>query len=264
MRGDRKLLYSSSDEPEYTYVDQAGINLDENNGISFNTNWYGVVNGSTTNNVAYNFKRAPGFFDMVAYTGTGGNNAVNHNLGVTPEFVIIKDRNRTTANTRDWLCWHKDLTSTDPYIWLNQSSAEGPYGATWITPSSTALNLSYANYVNVSSNNYITYLFATLSGISKVGSYTGTGNAISVDCGFAAGARFILIKRTNSTGDWYVWDTARGIVSGNDEYGLLNANGANVTNTDYIDPLTSGFTVTSSAPDALNVTGGTYIFLAIA
>jgi hypothetical protein len=117
---------------------------------------------------------------------------------------------------------------------------------------------------NLSGSTYIAYLFATLPGISKVGSYTGTGNAINVDCGFSAGARFILIKRTDSTGDWYVYDTVRGIVSGNDPYLLLNSSAAEVTNTDYIDPLSSGFTVTSSAPTGLNASGGTYIFLAIA
>jgi hypothetical protein len=99
-----------------------------------------------------------------------------------------------------------------------------------------------------------------------VGSYTGTGADLNVDCGFSAGARFILIKRTDpgSTGDWYVWDSARGISAGNDPYLLLNSTAAENTSTDYIDPLASGFTVTSSAPAALNASGGTYIFLAIA
>ena len=73
-----------------------------------------------------------------------------------------------------------------------------------------------------------------------------------------------MIKRTDSTGDWYLWDSARGIVAGNDPYTLLNDTAAEVTNTDYIDPLASGFTVTSSAPAALNNNGGTYIFYAIA
>ena len=112
---------------------------------------------------------------------------------------------------------------------------------------------------------WIAYLFATLAGISKVGSYTGNaGYAVNVNCGFSNGARFILIKRTDSTGDWYVWDSARGIVAGNDSYLLLNSAAAQVTNTDYIDPLSSGFTVTASAPAGLNAGGGTYIFLAIA
>ncbi len=107
-------------------------------------------------------------------------------------------------------------------------------------------------------------MFASLDGISKVGTYSGTGNNVDVDCGFTAGARFVLIKRTDSSGDWYVWDTVRGIVAGDDPYLLLNSTAAEVTSTDYIDPLNSGFTVTSSAPAALNASGNTYLFLAIA
>jgi len=79
-----------------------------------------------------------------------------------------------------------------------------------------------------------------------------------VDCGFSAGSRFVLLKRTDATGDWYIWDSTRGIVSGNDPYLLLNTTAAEVTNTDYIDPLSSGFTITSS------FTAGDYIFYAIA
>jgi hypothetical protein len=112
---------------------------------------------------------------------------------------------------------------------------------------------------------WVAYLFASVDGISKVGTYTGTGSDLNVDCGFSAGARFILIKRSDSTvGDWYVYDSARGIVAGNDPYFLLNENAADVTNTDYIDPLSSGFTVTSSAPAGLNNNGTTYLFYAIA
>jgi hypothetical protein len=97
-----------------------------------------------------------------------------------------------------------------------------------------------------------------------VGSYTGTGSDLNVDCGFSAGVRFVFIKRTDSTGDWYLYDSERGIVAGNDPYVRLNKTNAEVTNTDYIDPLSSGFTVTSSAPADLNASSGTYIFLAIA
>ncbi len=70
----------------------------------------------------------------------------------------------------------------------------------------------------------------------------------------------MFVKR-NGSGDWYVYDSERGIVAGDDPYLLLNSVSAEVTNTDYIDPLSSGFTVTSSAPAALNSSGDTYIFL---
>jgi hypothetical protein len=111
---------------------------------------------------------------------------------------------------------------------------------------------------------YVAYLFATCAGVSKVGTYTGTGTTLQINCGFTAGARFVLIKRTDSTGDWYVWDSARGIIAGNDPYLLLNSTAAEVTNTDYVDAYSAGFELSSTAPAALNANGGTYIFLAIA
>ena len=221
-------------------------------------------NGWGAADIAWMFKRAPGFFDVVAYTGTGSTTTVSHNLGVVPELVITKSRSQALG----WVVWTTSLTNTDYWIRLDstmaQSNSPVGYGGTFSASNYTIANTGPYNALNNSGSTYVAYLFATLAGVSKVGTYTGTGADLNVDCGFSAGARFILIKRTDSTGDWYVWDSARGISAGNDPYLLLNSTAAEVTSTDYIDPLSSGFTVTSSAPAALNASGGTYIFLAIA
>jgi len=117
---------------------------------------------------------------------------------------------------------------------------------------------------NGSGDTYVAYLFASCPGVSKVGSYTGTGSTLQVDCGFTSGARFVLIKRTDATGNWYVWDSARGIVPGNDPYLLLNSTAAEVTSTDWVDTLAAGFEVSNAGSNLVNVNGGTYLFLAIA
>jgi hypothetical protein len=117
---------------------------------------------------------------------------------------------------------------------------------------------------NDSAATYVAYLFATCPGVSKVGSYTGTGTTQTINCGFTAGSRFVMIKRTDSTGDWYVWDSARGIIAGNDPYLLINSDAPEVTNTDYVDTAATGFELSSTAPAAINASGGTFIFLAIA
>jgi hypothetical protein len=65
-------------------------------------------------------------------------------------------------------------------------------------------------------------------------------------------------------GDWIIWDSTRGIVSGDDPTLILNSNAAEHTDLDFIDPLSAGFTITSGAPAALNANGGNYIYLAIA
>ena len=119
--------------------------------------------------------------------------------------------------------------------------------------------------MNASGSTYIAYLFATLAGISKVGSYTGDGAAGKViDCGFSTGARFILIKRTDSTGDWFFWDTTRGIIAGNDPHLSLNTTAAEVTTDDSIDPDSSGFIVNQVAATNINVSSASYIFYSIA
>jgi hypothetical protein len=97
-----------------------------------------------------------------------------------------------------------------------------------------------------------------------VGSYTGNGSSQTINCGFTTGARFILIKRTDSTGDWYVWDSARGIVAGNDPHLSLNTTAAEVTTDDSVDAESSGFIVNQVAATNVNVNAASYIFLAIA
>lgn len=232
-----------------------------NTGVTLgaDANWY--INKSGNPYINWFFKRATGFFDVVAYTGDGvAGRTVNHSLGVAPELMIVKVRD---SSTWGWAVYAKPLGTG-----ILQLQDNGDYVSTadWFNnthPTDSVFYVSDQARTNLSGGSLIAYLFATLAGVSKVGSYTGTGSNVDVDCGFSAGARFILIKRTDSTGDWYVWDSVRGIVAGNDPYLLLNSTAAEVTSTDYIDPLSSGFTVTSSAPAALNASGGTYIFMAI-
>tara|TARA_R110002072_G_scaffold263259_1_gene422095 strand:- start:4059 stop:4964 length:906 start_codon:yes stop_codon:yes gene_type:complete len=225
-------------------------------------NGWGNGSGSYPEYYSWMFKRATGFMDVVAYEGNSvSGRTVNHGLKVIPEFIIIKAREAT----RDWVAYTAP-TGAGYYLKPNDTQASAASSGVFpSTPTDSVFTLGSGSFVNSTSTGaYIAYLFATLAGVSKVGSYTGTGADLNVDCGFSAGARFILIKRTDSTGDWYVWDSVRGIVAGNDPYLLLNSTAAEVTSTDYIDPLSSGFTVTSSAPAALNTSGGAYIFLAIA
>ena len=227
----------------------------------------GAVVSSTGNNYLLTmFKRAPGFFDQVTYTGTGSALDIQHNLEAVPELIIVKN-SKASVN---WGVYHKTSTTggNNKYLEFNDTSSEGTSNSFWnaTDPTATKFTVGSSSITNTSSKPYFGYLFATLAGISKVGTYTGTGSNINVDCGFTSGARWILIKRINGTGGWYVFNTVRGINSGNTPYMILSDNSyaAEVTNTDYIDPLNAGFTVTSSAPAALNTSSGTYLFLAVA
>jgi hypothetical protein len=73
-----------------------------------------------------------------------------------------------------------------------------------------------------------------------------------------------LCKRTDAIGSWYMYDTARGIIAGNDPYLLVDTTAIEATATDYVDPLASGLTLTAAGSGTINISGGTYIYLAIA
>jgi len=149
----------------------------------------------------------------------------------------------------------------------NTSSGTTNYGTLmWdsSTPTTTQFPVGTYTGTNNSGQTYVAYLFATCPGVSKVGSYTGNGSSQTIACGFTAGSRFVMIKRTDSTGDWYVWDSARGIVAGNDPHLSLNTSAAQVTTDDSVDTDNSGFIVNQDAATNINVTSATYIFLAIA
>ena len=215
---------------------------------------------NNTSNIYWMFRRAPSFFDEVCYTGTGSARTVTHNLGVVPELMIVKRR----SGAANWPVYSAASGNTK-YQYLNSTLQADTFNM-WnnTTPTASVFSISGDTDVNGSGSTYVAYLFATCAGVSKVGSYTGTGAAQTINCGFTAGSRFVMIKRTDSTGDWYVWDSARGIIPSNDPYLLLNSTAAEVTGTDYVDTTNVGFDITSTAPSAINANGGTFIFLAIA
>jgi hypothetical protein len=211
------------------------------------------TSSTTTNALTWNWKRAPGFMDVVCYTGDGtSNQTFKHNLTVKPDMVWIKNRGRV----QDWWVGLDDsIVNLDGSL---NSSDDFGYNVIGTFTDATVQTLNQNQQAtNYNGDTYIAYLFATLDGVSKVGSVSHS-NTTNVDCGFSNGARFVLLKRYDAAGDWYVWDSVRGIIAGNDPYLLLNSTAAAVTNTDFIDPLNAGFTISDAFTD------GDYIFYAIA
>jgi len=254
-----------------------GLPLNETTGLSatwmysFTNDSYTLynsneVNGSGKTYVDYIFSRASGFFDTVVYTGDGSSSlTVPHNLTVVPELILTSIYSTTGRR----YVYHKDLGNTSG-LWWNDNVSERTGESYWASTTPTASNfyVGASTTTNVSGGKYISFMFASIDGISKVGSYTGNGGSSTqqIDCGFSNGARFILIKDADGVNDWYVWDSARGIVAGNDPYLRLNQTAAENSDYDWVDPYSAGFEVTTDATAALriNVSGRNYIFLAIA
>jgi hypothetical protein len=236
-----------------------GFGMDNNTATIDNV--YNTAAAITTPCIYWNFSRRPGFFDVVCYTGTGSNTTQAHNLGVVPELIIVKRRNSTTA----WDTYSSALANTE-YVVLNTTAAVATGATRWnsTTPTASVFSIGTSTTTNASGGTYVAYLFATCAGVSKVGSYTGNGTTQAISCGFTGGARFVLIKRTDSTGDWYVYDTARGMTLLTDPYLRLNSTAAESATLGSVITSTGGFTVDATILAAVNTSGASYIFLAIA
>jgi hypothetical protein len=258
LRGTAKGVFSSSTGAESS--DTTRLISFDMDGVTVGSDGTGQINESPRTYINYLFRRAPGFFDEVCYTGTGSATTFSHNLAAVPELMIVKRRSAANA----WAVYANN-DNTD-YLVLNTTAATADDNTYWndTSPTSSVFSVGTNNAVNASASTYVAYLFATCAGVSKVGSYTGNGSTQTIDCGFTGGARFVLIKRTDSTGGWYVYDTARGMTVLTDPYLLLNSTAAESATLGSVTTVSTGFALNSTILAAINVSGGTYIFLAIA
>ena len=246
------ILRTNANDAEITNG-PAGV-FANSTGIVVGTNWWGTV----TNALSLSWKRAQKYFDIVYYDGSGNAGfTVKHGLKVVPEMMWIKRRN----GVENWVVYHSGIGETK-YLQLNTTSAAITSSTHFndTAPTDSVFTLGQTNDVNGSNTPYIAFLFATVAGVSKVGSVShSSGSATNVDCGFSNGSKFIILKRTDSTGKWYAFSTGiGGVVAGNDTYLELNTTNVFVTSEDVVDPLSSGFQIASGT------TSGTYMFYAIA
>jgi hypothetical protein len=130
-------------------------------------------------------------------------------------------------------------------------------------PTATEFTVGGGTEINQTGHDYIAYLFASAPGICDIGTYTGTSYEQEIDCGFTNGARFVLIKRTDDTGNWMHFDTLRGITDSTSPMLFLNNSRAQIINSEpQIKPSNRGFRLTNDA--SVNEKDGEYIYMAIA
>lgn len=111
---------------------------------------------------------------------------------------------------------------------------------------------------------YVSYCWASVPGVSKVGSYVGNAGVQNIECNFSNGSRFVIIKSEN-TGYWYAFDSVRGITATNDPALIMDVNGnLGEQSYDSVDPYSGGFALQYNANVPVNSNGEKYIFLAIA
>lgn len=274
VRGATKKLSSNSTDAEVTEsgltaFNSDGFTLGSDAGANQNTGSYiawcwdangtGVSNtsGSITSTVSANTTSG---FSIVGYTGTGANATVGHGLGVAPKMVIVKSR----SNSTDWIVGNTNIGWTK-LLRLNTTDAQETNNYFNDTaPTSSVFSLGTTVNVNGSGYTYVAYCFAEVKGFSKAFSYTGNGSSDGTFVYTGMRPAFIIVKRTDTTGTWFVFDNKR------DTYNFLQrrispneSSAEGVSGEQDFDFLSNGFKPRRNAGD-WNASGGTYIGFAIA
>ena len=198
-------------------------------------------------------------FSVVTYTGTGANATVGHSLGVAPKMVITKGRDAVPNN---WGTWHTSLGALG-YLYLNTTSAAGSLSTFWnsAVPTSSVFSLGSETTVNTNTKLYVAYCFSEVPGYSKFGSYVGNGSSDGPFVYLGFRPKFVMFKRTDSTQQWVLYDTARDVYNAVSNYLVPSASSAEAgfVNADF---LSNGFKLRSTS--SLNISGGDYIYMAFA
>lgn len=255
VRGSTAVLQSNTNAVETTYSAPSGSSVGwvwrASDSASVTNN-----NGSISSQVSANTTAG---FSVVTYTGTGSNATVGHGLGVSPNVIITMRRNLSA----DWQMYNSNL-GVDKTLQLNQTAAVSTitnYWAGGVNSTTFGVNGSWPA-INASGGTYVAYCFAEIAGYSKFGSYTGNGSADGpfVYTGFRP--RFVMIKRTDTTSNWTMFDNQRDGYNVDNDQLYANTTGAEVT-TDLLD-ITSNSFKARSTDASINANGGTYIYMTFA
>ena len=210
-RGAQKRLESNTSDTEVTT--DGGLTSFDADGFTLSTLAQVNTNGATYVASCWKKGATPGF-DVISYAGAATAQNISHALGAVPKFMIVKRRDVLAA---DWAVYHASDNASPQggYMVLNSTAAFAADVTVWnnTTPTSSVFSVGTLALTNAAATNYIAYLWAEISGFSKFGSYTGNGSADGpfVWCGFRP--KFVLFKRCDAGGQWYLFDTARNTIN---------------------------------------------------
>jgi hypothetical protein len=273
VRGNSKQLRSESTAAEtttsqYASIDSDGFTVNNSGDYGGSDNlvsWHWKANGagssnsdgSITSTVSANTTSG---FSIVTYTGNGVSGAtVGHGLSTTaPKVVLIKK----TSGADSWSMLNTNI-DLNKYLKLEGTDAQVSdplFNNT--APTTSVFTVDSDGQVNGNTNTFVAYCFSEVKGYSKIGSYTGNGNADGpfIYTGFKPA--FVFQKRTDSTSNWHIFDNKREPENVMDKYLAPNDSGAEGTATGF-DFLSNGFKSRTSS-NWNNQSGGTYIYMAFA
>ena len=265
-------LSSNNDSAEYdrNIFSSTGVTAD-----GFDLNNYGDTNVSGDNFVGWSWKangtgsantdgsisstvsaNTTSGFSIVKWTGSGANATIGHGLGTVPKMIIVK----AVSDVEDWAVYQENIGNTKTLRLNDTNAASGANSAYWnnTTPTSSVFTVGTHPTTNWNTKTMIAYCFADVAGYSKNGVYTGNGNADGTFVYTGFKVSYVMLKRTDSTSNWTVYDNKR-LGYNVDNNGILaNEDDPEYTD-DRIDLLSNGFKLRANHAE---VNTGTYIYMA--
>jgi len=271
VRGVQKRLVSNTTDAEdtsaqlLTAFNSDGFSVGTDGAINENTQTYigwqwkangtGVTNtnGSITSTVSVGATQG---FSVVTYTASSSASTIGHGLGVAPSMIIQKNRDAVT----DWGVYHISVGATK-FLKLNSTDAASTNSIPWndTTPTSTVFSIG-TGYTN--GNKYVAYCFSAVAGYSAFGSYTGNGSADGTFVYTGMRSRFLMIKRTDGVGEWWIYDTSRSASNTANLVLFAHSSAAEISDSN-VDILSNGFKLRTATYQP-NTSGQTYIYMAFA
>ena len=259
VRGTPKKLTSNTTAAENA-GDSNWINALNSDGFSVGNE--DNINDTGDNYVAWCWKEsATAGFDIVAFEGNTTARTISHSLSAVPHFIIVKERD----NDNNWIVYHHKNTSAPETDFLKLESTDATYddATAWndTAPTSSVFSVGAAAMVNRDS--MITYLFTSVQGFSKFGSYTGNGNADGTFIYTGFRPAWLMFKRTDASSNaWIIVDNKRNTFNPQDNWLASSSGNAEATHTRF-DFLSNGFKARQNY-DNTNASGGNYIYMAFA
>ena len=280
IRGVDKTLYSALTNAEQTNTAGTGITAFNSNGYTLGTQisgtgdtnyngstyvgWQWKAGGAAVTNTAGSITsqvsaNPTAGFSIVTWTGTGSTATIGHGLGVAPKMIIWM--HRTNAGAYNHITYHASLPSAAYVVYLNLSNAQSSDNNAFNSTAPTSSVFTVGGYN--SSDTMVAYCFAEVAGYSAFGSYTGNGSTDGSFVYLGFKPRFVMIKRSNTTGDWIIYDSARSTYNGITSEIYPNLNNAEDNSSVDLDFVSNGIKLRNSG-SGVNASGDTYIYMAFA
>ena len=184
VRGVGKMLITNTNVAEAN----EGNTLTQFNSNGFRINDDNNINKNNEDYASWSFRKTPGFFDVVTYTGTGNSpNSdshldINHSLNSIPGMLMVK-RTDSNASYADWYVYHRGLGSASKVLFLNKTDSASSHSSYWNGTSPTASQFTVGEFLNISGATYVAYVFAggeSTNALARSVDFDGSGDYLSL------------------------------------------------------------------------------------